>query len=204
VNGDKYVSGSFEVLHVPFGWPRIICWTGRVIWHGGRDKYTQNWSEIRKWRKRIRGKLRHRWMILKWILKRVYVHWEWDSWSSGLLFSREGMCYMEMGKDAFRSSTNPFKMLNSNLCWFIVNVDILSVTWCQYWQGSSRGTYGLFLQDLCDLLWQKIKENLKSKRCLLHVHQVATHNFLFSSLRTKVNPLCIKKMQFVPGSKHTL
>jgi len=60
VKGENCVSGSFEVLHVPFGWSRIIYWTGRVVWHGGRDKYTQNWSEIRKWRKRIRGKLRHR------------------------------------------------------------------------------------------------------------------------------------------------
>jgi hypothetical protein len=143
-------------------------------------------------------------MILKWILKTVYAHWEWDSWSRGLLFSGEGMCYMEMGKDAVRSSTNPFKTFNSNLCWFIVNVDILSVTWCQYWQGSSRRTCGLFLQDLCVLFWQNIKENLKSTRCLLHVHHVATHNFLFSFLRTEVNLHCIKNMQFVPRSKHTL
>ena len=35
---------------------------------------------------------------------------------------------MEVGTDAFKSSINRFKTFNSNLCWFIVNVDILSVT----------------------------------------------------------------------------
>jgi len=34
---------------------------------------------------------------------------------------------MEIGKDAVKSSTNPFKTFNSIICWLIVNVDILSL-----------------------------------------------------------------------------
>ena len=78
-----------------------------VIW--GTWEVHTNWSEIRKWRKRLRGKLRRRWVILKWILKPVYALWKWDYLSRGLLFSREGMSCMENVKDALKISTNPFK-----------------------------------------------------------------------------------------------
>jgi hypothetical protein len=39
---------------------------------------------------------------------------------------------MGIGKDAVKSSANPFKTINSNICWFIVSVDIFSVTGCHY------------------------------------------------------------------------